>query len=141
MAAEERAARPQTCQMFETPLIERFSRIHPATPFVFWLPILGYFLYRGFAGGAGIVRGVALLVAGALLWTFAEYVLHRYVFHFVGPRPWQRRMHFILHGVHHDFPQDGDRLVMPLGVSIPAGVAFYYAFRALLGPVLVDPIF
>src|SRR5919112_732332 len=98
----ERTARPATCQMFETPLIERFSRIHPIVPFAFWLPVLGLFL-----------------------WTFAEYVLHRYVFHYVGPRLWQRRMHFVLHGVHHDFAQDADRLVMPLGASIPMGVAFY----------------
>src|SRR5262249_34538315 len=58
-----------------------------------------------------------------------------------GPRPWQLRFHFIAHGVHHDFPQDAGRLVMPLGVSIPAGVAFYFAFQALLGPVMVNPIF
>jgi hypothetical protein len=36
----------ETCRMFETPFIEKFSRIHPATPFVFWLPVFGYFAYR-----------------------------------------------------------------------------------------------
>ena len=30
---------------------------------------------------------------------------------------------------------------MFLGVSIPMGTIFYVAFRALLGPVLVDPLF
>jgi len=50
-SAQERPApeRPETCQMFETPLIERFSRIHPASPFVFWLPILAVVGYRALA--------------------------------------------------------------------------------------------
>lgn len=127
--------------MFETPLIERFSRINPATPFLFWLPVLGYAAYRAAGNGVGLGVGLGLGLAGLLAWTFAEWTLHRYLFHYVGPRPWQRRMHFVLHGVHHDFPQDGDRLVMPLGASIPLGAGFYLIFRALLGPVLVDPLF
>jgi dihydroceramide fatty acyl 2-hydroxylase len=127
--------------MFETPLIERFSRIHPVTPFLFWLPVLGYAGVRAARNGVGVLDGAGLFVLGMFLWTFAEYVLHRYLFHYLGPRLWQRRMHFVLHGVHHDFPQDSDRLVMPLGASIPLGVGFYVFFRAVCGPVFVDPLF
>ncbi|WP_438021007.1 sterol desaturase family protein [Sorangium sp. So ce315] len=137
----ERTARPATCQMFETPLIERFSRIHPITPFAFWLPVYGYLSVRAARNGVGLLEGLGLALAGLFLWTFAEYVLHRYVFHYVGPRLWQRRMHFVLHGVHHDFPQDADRLVMPLGASIPLGVVFYTLFRVIFGPVPADPLF
>jgi dihydroceramide fatty acyl 2-hydroxylase len=140
-AAPERAPKPATCQMFETPLIERFSRIHPATPFVFWLPVLGYVLVVGFREGLAALPAAGLFLLGLLIWTLVEYVLHRYVFHYLGPRLWQRRFHFVLHGVHHDFPQDGDRLVMPLGASIPLGALFYWVFHAALGPVLAAPIF
>ena len=136
------SARPLTCQMFETPLIERFSRIHPATPFVFWLPVLAYAGYHAVQGnGVGVLSALELCMLGVLLWTFAEYTLHRFLFHYVGPRPWQRRMYFVLHGVHHDFPQDTQRLVMPLGASIPMGAGFYFLFRLVLGPVMVDPLF
>jgi sterol desaturase/sphingolipid hydroxylase (fatty acid hydroxylase superfamily) len=140
-ATEQPTVRATTCQMFETPLIERFSRIHPATPFVFWLPVLGYIGWHGRENGVGAGAAAGLVLAGVLLWTLAEYTLHRYVFHYTGPRPWQRRMFFVLHGVHHDFPQDGDRLVMPLGASIPLGAVFYALFRLVLGPVLADPLF
>ena len=139
--AREERLRPATCQMFETPLIERFSRVHPAMPFVFWLPVLGYFAYDGVVAGLSAAGFTALMVGGLLLWTLMEYVLHRYVFHYLGPRLWQRRMHFVIHGVHHDFPQDTDRLVMPLGASIPMGLLFYLGFRAVLGSILVDPLF
>jgi dihydroceramide fatty acyl 2-hydroxylase len=136
-----RPPRPTTCQMFETPLIERFSRISPVSPFLFWLPVLAYAGWRAVGNGVGAAALAGLVLLGLLLWTFAEYTLHRYVFHYIGPRPWQRRMHFVLHGVHHDFPQDADRLVMPLGASIPMGVGFYLLFRAIAGAVLVDPLF
>ena len=133
--------RVATCQMFETPIIERLSRIRPTTPFFFWLPVLAYCLYRGIADGAGMVPTVGLVVLGVLFWTLTEYTLHRYVFHYMGPRPWQRRIYFVLHGVHHDYPQDAERLVMPLGVSVPIGIVFYLGFRMVLGDVLVNPAF
>jgi dihydroceramide fatty acyl 2-hydroxylase len=142
-ALQDRPARPETCQMFETPLIERFSRIHPATPFVFWLPVLAYVGYTALSGSSprvGVPAFAGLVLLGVLLWTLAEYTLHRWVFHYTGPRPWQRRMFFIIHGVHHDFPQDSDRLVMPLGASIPLGVVFYGLFHLLVGP-LAGPLF
>ncbi len=127
--------------MFETPLIERFSRVHPSGPFLFWLPVLAYAGYHAFSHGIGVLTFAGLFVLGLLMWTFAEYMLHRYLFHYMGPRPWQRRMYFVIHGVHHDFPQDTDRLVMPLGASIPMGATFYVLFRLIVGSVLVDPLF
>ncbi len=127
--------------MFETAWIERISRIHPATPFVFWLPLIGWLMARAVRGRLGALEIAALVVAGAFLWTLVEYVLHRFVFHWVGARPWQRRVHFIIHGVHHDFPSDPDRLVMPLSLSIPLGAAFYVALRAALGAARAEPLF
>lgn len=140
-ATVQKGARPVTCQMFETPLIERFSRVHPVTPFVFWLPVLAYAGYHGFQQGVSVGLFLGLLLFGVLVWTFTEYTLHRWLFHYIGPRPWQRRLYFVVHGVHHDFPQDSGRLVMPLGVSIPLGALFFVLFRALAGGVYVDPLF
>jgi sterol desaturase/sphingolipid hydroxylase (fatty acid hydroxylase superfamily) len=83
----------------------------------------------------------ALFVAGVFAWTFAEYVLHRYVFHWTNETSWGRRIHFLLHGVHHDFPSDKDRLVMPLLTSVPLAVIFYTLFTATLGRTLGEPTF
>jgi sterol desaturase/sphingolipid hydroxylase (fatty acid hydroxylase superfamily) len=130
--------------MFETPLIERFSRTHPLAPFVFWTPFLFYFLYRTHESGVFIPLALALIVAGALLWSLTEYLLHRFLFHRISPTASGRRFHFVLHGVHHDFPTDTGRLVMPLGVSIPIGVVIYLALFFTLGrlaPAMIDPVF
>jgi len=131
--------------MFETPLIEMFSRTHPAAPFVFWVPFIGWFLYRAFAEGLGVLAIVFGVVGGALLWSLTEYLLHRFVFHTSGASLAARRFYFVLHGVHHDFPTDTKRLVMPLGVSIPIGVVVNLALRAIISPTLgaayVSPVF
>ena len=63
-----------------------------------------------------------LLVAGFFVWTFAEYVLHRWGFHTPPRSRLGIRVHFLAHGIHHLDPTDGTRLVFPplLGVGIAA---------------------
>lgn len=135
-------ARGLTTRMFKSDLVEYFSRIHPATPFVAWLPVVGFFLYRSTArGDLSAGTRVGLVLAGIFAWTFAEYVLHRWVFHWVNDTAWGRRIHFLLHGVHHDYPSDKDRLVMPLGASIPLSFFFYGLFYVLLGLAHGEPFF
>jgi sterol desaturase/sphingolipid hydroxylase (fatty acid hydroxylase superfamily) len=125
--------RPNTCRMFESDFLEKFSRIHPLTPFVVYLPVIGAALYRTRAHHVGIGTTVGLFAGGLFTWTLAEYVLHRYVFHWYQDTAFGRRAHFLLHGVHHDFPNDGDRLVMPLLTSAPLAVLFYTLFYFLFG--------
>lgn len=127
--------------MFETPLIERFSRVHPVAPFVFWIPILLYCLYEAVVAHLGVLAIAGSIVVGALIWSITEYMLHRFVFHRLSGSFAGRRFFFVLHGVHHDFPTDRTRLVMPLGVSIPMGLAIYIAMRLIAGPIWAAPAF
>ena len=59
-------------------------------------------------------------------------MMHRFVFHFVPKQAWALRLHFIFHGVHHDYPNDLKRLVLPPSASIPLATGFYYLFAAML---------
>jgi sterol desaturase/sphingolipid hydroxylase (fatty acid hydroxylase superfamily) len=136
------AARAQTCRMFENELLERFSRIHPATPFIAWVPVTLFFLVRSvLRHDVGVPRVAGLFLAGIGAWTFAEYILHRYVFHWTNETAWGKRVHFLLHGVHHDYPSDKDRLVMPLLTSVPLSVIFYSLFTLALGTGCGEPFF
>ncbi|NUP04691.1 MAG: hypothetical protein HOW73_01380 [Polyangiaceae bacterium] len=131
--------------MFETPIIEAFSRTHPAAPFIFWTPFIAWFLWQAHAAQLAWLGIAGAVVGGLLLWTLTEYLLHRFLFHRIGASLAARRFYFVLHGVHHDFPTDRTRLVMPLGVSIPMGVAIYLLLRVTVGVVAgaawVDPVF
>ena len=128
--------------MFDNPVLEWGSRVHPIVPPLIYLPVIGYLLARavGYEGlAAGSVIGVfALGIAG---WSLTEYLLHRFVFHFEPDGRWGKRLHFIVHGVHHDFPHDPMRLVMPPSVSIPLAVIFWFGFNAVLGPAWAMPAF
>ena len=136
--------KPTTTRMFQSDFIEKFSRVHPATPFVVYVPLLSWVLYRSVvreqpAPGYAAIAG--LVFTGVLVWTLTEYLLHRYVFHWVNETAWGKRVHFILHGVHHDFPNDKDRLVMPLGASIPMAILFYVMYRGLFGIAVGEPLY
>jgi sterol desaturase/sphingolipid hydroxylase (fatty acid hydroxylase superfamily) len=128
--------------MFENEFLEHFSRIHPRTVFMVWGPVAALFLVRSLVRhDVGVVGALGLFFAGIFAWTFAEYVLHRWVFHWTNDTPWGKRIHFLLHGVHHDYPNDKDRLVMPLPTSIPLAIIFYSLFAFTMGIPRGEPFF
>jgi 4-hydroxysphinganine ceramide fatty acyl 2-hydroxylase len=149
-------------RIFRSDVLEWFSHVHPAVPHVLYWPVVGLALWRGAARGVPAGRLAMLAAAGVVLWTIAEYLVHRFVFHAgpaiesevrtivagLGPgepalramRTWRQRHYFLAHGVHHDFPNDTRRLVMPPSVSIPLAVVcvglFRWGFGAADGPAL-----
>jgi dihydroceramide fatty acyl 2-hydroxylase len=142
--AVQQAGQPQEVspRMFENPLLELASRVHPLVPPLLYLPVVAICISLAVGRydlGAGAVAGVFVL--GLAAWSFAEYVLHRFVFHFQPDTRWGRRLHFIIHGVHHDYPHDPMRLVMPPSVSVPLAVLVFIGFRAVLGPEWSLPFF
>ena len=97
----------------------------------------------------------AFFLGGLFLWTLLEYLIHRSIFH---PPQWieddtrrvvgslapgqavlpalptlRHKFYFVVHGVHHDYPNDSSRLVMPPSVSIPLAVLFFLAFVGVFG--------
>jgi len=128
--------------MFENELLERFSRIHPATPFVVWVPVVAFFLIRSAVRhDVPALAMVAMVLLGMFAWTVAEYFLHKYVFHWTNETPGGKRVHFLLHGVHHEYPSDKDRLVMPLLTSVPLSLIFYSLFTVIFGRAVGEPFF
>lgn len=129
----------ETVRLFKNPVLEYFSHIHPATPLVVFLPAVGIALYGSILGGGiaesiGIWWSVAVFVVGVVAWTLVEYVIHRWAFHLEPTTELGKRVHFLVHGIHHDYPRDSTRLVMPLLVSVPLGIAFYLMFAAFFAP-------
>jgi dihydroceramide fatty acyl 2-hydroxylase len=123
--------------MFESRVLDALSRVHPAVPVLIFLPIIlmlsvWSFSHVSFPGGIG------LIAAGYAMWTLFEYWLHRLVFHFEPEEGFGARLHWIIHGVHHDHPNDPMRLVMPPAVSLPLG-ALVFAVMYLLGGAHYGP--
>jgi dihydroceramide fatty acyl 2-hydroxylase len=121
-----------SARMFRSDFFEWFSHVHPATPAVLFLPLVGYALYRALAI-ASPAATVAWFAGGYLMWTLFEYWFHRLFFHLPVRGPRSERMYFFVHGVHHDWPWDRSRLVMPPSISITLAVSMYFLFRAVWG--------
>lgn len=132
----------QSPRMFESDFIDKFSRVHWSIPLIIFVPVLSYFLYRAIAVEHVAWTDIAwLFPLGMFVWSFAEYTLHRFVFHWVPPTDFGKRMHFIFHGVHHDYPSDRFRLVMVPSMSVPLAFLFYFSFKFILGPQWVTAFF
>src|SRR5919204_6564218 len=113
--------------MFESRLLDRFTRVHPVVPVVIYAPVVAVMLWLALDRD-GVPDTIGLVLAGYVLWTLFEYWLHRLVFHFEPEQGIGARLHWMIHGVHHDHPNDPMRLVMPPSASIPLALAFYGLF-------------
>ena len=136
-------------RLFRSDFLEFFTHISPLVVLIIWLPVAVFFLLRPLlAQPAGFPLLVPLgVLIGLFVWTFAEYTMHRFVFHYRPRSPWQERVTFLFHGIHHAQPQCKTRLVMPPAVSIPMALRVLRHLlraagaRAALAPQWVDPLF
>ena len=123
----------ESVRMFKSDLLEGLSKVHFTVPLFIFIPVIGLCIYKSFELALGVITFFEFFILGLFIWTLVEYIMHRFVFHYMPPnKPWAMRMHFIFHGVHHDYPSDAKRLVLPPSVSIPLATGFYFLFKAIL---------
>jgi dihydroceramide fatty acyl 2-hydroxylase len=118
--------------MFESDWLDRLSRVHPVVPPIIFAPIIALLFGLGQADTPAL-EVTAWILGGYVLWTLTEYWMHRLVFHFEPEHGLGARLHWIIHGVHHDHPNDPMRLVMPPSVSVPLAAIFYGLFVLAVG--------
>lgn len=128
--------------MFKSSFLELFSKIHPVTPLILFVPVVLFFLYQTiFVFHLAFLPVVLLFAVGLFIWSLTEYIMHRFLFHYHPTSNWGKRVHFVFHGVHHDYPNDAKRLVMAPAVSVPLAFLYYFLFAAILGGEYVAPFF
>jgi len=121
-------------RLFKNPVLERLSKISPVTVLVVYLPIIMFLIWKSFAIETPPMSFVVLFLSGLVFWTLFEYVFHRYVFHFTPKGELQKRISFLFHGVHHQYPNDKKRLVMPITLSLAIAVLLLGLTWVLIGP-------
>jgi 4-hydroxysphinganine ceramide fatty acyl 2-hydroxylase len=132
----------ETVRMFENDFLEALSKVHPSVPVIIYLPIILYLLYLAVVNPSLTTLAIIMLMFfGIVIWTLTEYTLHRFIFHYEPKTKFGERIHFMFHGVHHDYPSDSRRLVMPPSISIPLALLFYVLFYYLLGSTYIQPFF
>lgn len=129
-------------RLFDNPVLDRLSRVHWSMPLMFYAPFVAILVWLSLTALRPLTAG-GMALLGYLIWTLTEYLGHRYLFHAEFPGAWGARIHLLIHGVHHDHPNDPLRLVMPPLLSAPIMLAalligglmfgFPLAYPALLG--------
>jgi sterol desaturase/sphingolipid hydroxylase (fatty acid hydroxylase superfamily) len=141
MATERTERLSASPPLFENRFLDFFSRIHPSVPALVFVPVIVAMGWLAADRGESAAAITGLMAVGLLIWTLTEYWLHRLVFHWEPDHPIGSRLHFIIHGVHHDHPNDRLRLVMPPAVSIPLSALFLWVFTLIFGTPAAFPIF
>jgi sterol desaturase/sphingolipid hydroxylase (fatty acid hydroxylase superfamily) len=126
-------------RMFKSDWVENyFSRVKWWHVLVIWVPVsLVSFALTLQKPGAALATAAALFALGLLAWTLLEYLLHRFVFH-IEPDPkseFQVDVMWLIHGVHHDYPSDPDRLVMPPFATLVVALLLWLPIRWAFGPL------
>jgi len=135
-------ASPESPRMLQNDFLDFFSRTPWWVVPLIWIPVVsGLFRHGVMERGADLLPAIAVALSGTFVWTLSEYGLHRTFFHWKANTMWGPRLHFLVHGVHHEWPQDRYRLVMPPLVGVLIAVPFASVFWFTLGPVWFFPFF
>ncbi len=123
----------ESIRIFKNPILESMTHVHPTVPLLLWIPVCTYWTYQALTvqnlSGAEIALWSFI---GLLVWTFVEYVIHRFVFHLPTIGPKTERFVFLFHGLHHDDPNDPTRLVMPPVPAILIVSILYFLFSLII---------
>lgn len=123
--------------IFKNPLLESLTKTTLRQNIIVYGAIVLLLIYNAIAlQGIPVVQFIALFVFALLFWTLAEYLLHRYLFHWINENKFVKRFHFIMHGSHHLYPRDTERLLMPpVPGIIMASILFggFYVIFSLIG--------
>ncbi|MEY3648338.1 MAG: hypothetical protein RLZ13_1223 [Bacteroidota bacterium] len=120
--------------LFSNPVLERISRTHISIPITLFLSISSVAMYYGVVNTSiPLGLGLAFSVLGLLAFTFVEYMMHKHFFHMEPDTPLKDKLQYNVHGVHHDYPRDKDRLAMPPFVSAAYAAILYLVFTLLMG--------
>jgi sterol desaturase/sphingolipid hydroxylase (fatty acid hydroxylase superfamily) len=125
-------------RVFKNPYLEALTKTSPLVTILVYVPVIFFFLYLTFIKNAlPIASSLLVFASGAFVWSLLEYLLHRFLFHFDSDSDTGKRIHYVLHGVHHHFPRNKEKLFMP---PVP-GLTLVFILYLVFGLILREFVF
>lgn len=120
-------------QLFKNNYLEYLTKTHPLVIWGMYLPVLVLLPYYSFNSlSFDWIKVVLVFLGGMFFWSLFEYLMHRFVFHYVAETDRGKKINYILHGNHHEYPRDKERLFMPAAPSlIISSILFLLMFLVL----------
>lgn len=101
-------------KIFKNQYLEYLTKTHPLVIWGLYIPIIAFMLYYSSAGrGLSILQTILTFFAGMFFWSLFEYLIHRFAFHYMAESERAMRIVYVIHGNHHEYPRDKERLFMP----------------------------
>lgn len=121
-------------KLFQSQYLEYLTKTHPLVIWGMYAPVLVLFPYYAVNSvNISILQSIGTFAVGMVFWTFTEYILHRFAFHYHPETERGRRINYVLHGNHHEYPRDKERLFMPAAPSLIIASMFFMMFFVVLG--------
>jgi 4-hydroxysphinganine ceramide fatty acyl 2-hydroxylase len=121
-------------RLFHSDGLEVMTKTHPVVIYCMYLPVIAFMLYYGaLQNGMFPAKEALLFCAGILSWTLFEYLMHRFLFHLIADSSMGRRIVYVMHGVHHEYPRDKERLFMPPIPSLVLAVVIFFTMYVVAG--------
>lgn len=121
-------------QLFKSSYLEYLTKTHPLVIWGMYLPVLiGLPYYSIVKQDIPWLTVTLVYLGGMFFWTFTEYILHRFAFHHHPSSERGKRINYVMHGNHHEYPRDKERLFMPAVPSLIIASAFFFVFYLILG--------
>ena len=129
--------RKGNAEIFKAPFLESLTKTNLKTSIIVYGLTVFIFIYTAiFIFDTPLSTFAILFFSSILTWTLTEYLLHRYLFHWLSENPLIQRFHFIMHGSHHLYPKDNERLLMPPVPGLIMGAILFgiqYLFFLVVG--------
>ncbi len=114
--------------------MEAMTKTHPVVIYSIYVPVIVGMLYYSCAYlGFSATAAAGWFLGGALFWSLFEYIMHRYLFHMMVHSKRAERFVYTMHGVHHEYPRDTERLFMPPVPSLVIAGVLFFLFRLAFG--------
>lgn len=121
-------------QLFSNSYLEMLTKTHPLVIWGLYMPVsVGLLYYSSAKLGNPFWKMMLVFMAGMFIWTLFEYFMHRFVFHFVAESDRARKIIYVMHGNHHHYPRDKERLFMPPVPSLILASILFFLQYLLLG--------
>lgn len=119
-------------RIFKSTQLERLSKTKPWVIYSLYIPICFAMLFYVISSKTYSIGFILTLYFIAMFsWTLFEYLAHRFLFHLNATSNFGRRLVYIFHGNHHEYPRDTERLFMPPLPSIIMGSTVFGIFTAI----------
>ena len=126
-----------TQKLFQNPILEKLTRTHIAVPLTIFTVFSAALLVGSVTHTTlSASTTIGLFLLGVIAFTWVEYMVHRHVFHMKTYSALREKLQYTMHGVHHEFPKDKDRLAMPPLLSVTIATILLLLFRVAMGDLV-----